>query len=167
MTKPKVGLFVDTQNLYYSAKNNPAGQVDYAKLLELATQERTLHQANAYVTEREGVNTAYAFITKLSSLGYRVRRKKVRYLQTTEGGHATSDGDWDMGIAADMVRAWHYLDVIVLATGDGDFVPMVELAQAQGCRVEVIAFKETTNQDLLDISDSFTNLEEEQGIVKS
>lgn len=154
----KIGLFVDTQNLYYSAKNANNKQVDYEKLLELAVNKRSLQQASAYVVEREGAATAFGFITKLSSLGYRVRRKKVRYLTTTEGGHAVTDGDWDMGIAADIVKAWDYLDVIVIASGDGDFVPILELAQTKGCRVEVIAFKETAHQDLLDIVDGFTNL---------
>lgn len=159
----RVGLFVDTQNLYYSAKSTQK-HVDYASLLELACQDRSLQQASAYVVEREGVNTAFGFITKLSSLGYRVKRKKVRYLQTAEGGHAAIDGDWDMGIAVDIVKAWDYLDVIVLASGDGDFVPLLSLAQSRGCRVEILAFKDTTHQELLDMADKFTDLSGEKAV---
>ncbi|HEX7022976.1 MAG TPA: NYN domain-containing protein, partial [Trueperaceae bacterium] len=65
-----------------------------------------------------------------------------------------------MGIAADIVRSWDYLDVVVLASGDGDFTPMLALAQERGCRVEVIAFKEAASQDLQDLADSFTNISE-------
>ncbi|MCA9835547.1 MAG: NYN domain-containing protein [Trueperaceae bacterium] len=157
-----VGLFVDTQNLYYSAKTIINKQVDYEKLLGLAAQNRLIQQANAYVIEREGANNAFGFVTKLSALGYRVKRKKVRYLQTAEGGHTAIDGDWDMGMAADIVKAWDYLDVIVLASGDGDFVPLLELAQARGRRVEVVAFKDTAHQDLLDLADGFINLADEK-----
>jgi uncharacterized LabA/DUF88 family protein len=69
-----------------------------------------------------------------------------------------------MGIAADIVRAWDHLDVVVLASGDGDFVPMLELAQHKGCRVEVLAFREAASQTLIDMSDSFLNLAEVTGI---
>jgi uncharacterized LabA/DUF88 family protein len=68
------------------------------------------------------------------------------------------EGDWDMGIAADMVEAWDHLDVVVLASGDGDFVPIVELAQRKGRRVEVIAFEESTSQRLIDVADRFMAL---------
>lgn len=154
----RVGLFVDTQNLYYTAKDYYGRQVDYAKLLECALRGRRLAQATAYVVEREGDASAFGFITKLSALGYRVRRRTVRVRRTREDGELL-DGDWDMGIAADMVRSWSRLDVIVLASGDGDFAPMLELAQERGCRVEIASFKDLTSQTLLDIADAFTDLQ--------
>jgi len=123
--KQTIGLFVDTQNLYYSARNSNTKQVDYQKLLELVIEDRVLQQASAYVVEREGAATAFGFITKLSSLGYRVKRK---------------------------------------ASGDGDFVPILELAQSKGCRVEIIAFKDTAHQDLLDMADRFINLASEKQV---
>ena len=155
----RVGLFVDTQNLYYAARDYYSAHVDYEKLLSLATRERRLGQATAYVVEREGEATAYGFITKLSTLGYRVRRRKVR-VHRDNGGRPILEGDWDMGIAADMVQAWDHLDVIALASGDGDFVPMLELAQHRGKRVEILAFKEAASQSLLDLADRFHNLPE-------
>jgi uncharacterized LabA/DUF88 family protein len=74
----RVGLFVDTQNLYYAARDVYSRHVDYERLLALSTRGRRLAQASAYVVEREGEATAYGFVTKLSALGYRVRRRKVR-----------------------------------------------------------------------------------------
>jgi uncharacterized LabA/DUF88 family protein len=74
------------------------------------------------------------------------------------------EGDWDMGIAADIVRAWDGLDVIVLASGDGDFVPILEVAQQRGVRVEVAAFRATSAQDLIDLADRFDDLAELGGI---
>lgn len=160
----RAGLFVDTQNLYYAARDYHDKHVDYEALLSTALRGRRLAQATAYVVEREGDSGAYGFITKLSALGYRVRRRKVRIHRTDNGGRPLLEGDWDMGIAADIVRAWDHLDVVVLASGDGDFVPMLELAQSKGCRVEVLAFREAASQTLIDMSDSFLNLAEVTGI---
>ena len=154
----RVGLFVDTQNLYYAARDLYSAHVDYEKLLSTATRGRRLGQATAYVVEREGAATAYGFVTKLSVLGYRVRRRKVRVHRADNGGRPVLEGDWDMGIAADMVQAWEHLEVITLASGDGDFVPMLELAQRRGKRVEIMAFREAASQSLLDLADRFHNL---------
>jgi uncharacterized LabA/DUF88 family protein len=154
----RVGLFVDTQNLYYAAKDFYGQQVDYAKLLELSLRGRRLAHATAYVVERGGDTSAFGFVTKLSALGYRVRRRRVRLQRTREGGGEVYEGDWDLGIAADMVRSWAKLDVIALASGDGDFAPMAALAQEQGCRVEVLAFRESVAQELLDQADRFVHL---------
>ena len=154
----RVALFVDTQNLYYAARDGYDATVDYDRLLELALRGRDLASATAYVVEREGDSTAFGFVTKLSALGYRVRRRSVRVHRTDERGGVVMEGDWDMGIAADMVRALPFADVLVLGSGDGDFVPMVELAQQRGARVEVLAFREAAAQSLIDVADRFTHL---------
>ena len=80
------------------------------------------------------------------------------------GPRTVLEGDWDMGIAADIVRAWDGLDVLVLASGDGDFVPILEVAQQRGVRVEVAAFRATTSQELIDLADRFDDLAEIEGI---
>ncbi len=160
-SEQRVGLFVDTQNLYYAARDGAGygGQgVNYETLLTLAAGPRCLQQATAYVVERPGEATAYGFVTKLSALGYRVRRRTLRLRHVDDTGRPVLDGDWDMGIAADMVRAWDHLDVLVLASGDGDFVPMLDLAQARGLRVEVLAFREVASQALIDLADRFVHL---------
>ena len=159
----RVGLFVDTQNLYYSARDNYGRNVDYERLLGTALRGRRLARASAYVVEREGDSTAYGFVTKLSAIGYRVHRRAVRIHRADEHGRVVLEGDWDMGIAADIVEAWDHLDVVVLASGDGDFVPIVELAQRRGVRVEVIAFDETTSRSLIDAADRFVAIGEVPG----
>lgn len=160
----RVALFVDTQNLYYAAKDAAGRFVDYATLLTLALRGRSLQAATAYVVEREGDTQARGFITRLSTLGYRVKRKRMQFHQTDDGGRVVVDGDWDMGIAADMVRAFDQAQVLVLASGDGDFVPMLALAQERGLRVEVLAFHEATAQALIDQADRFTHLGDVPGI---
>ncbi|MDZ7800852.1 MAG: NYN domain-containing protein [Trueperaceae bacterium] len=160
----RVGLFVDTQNLYYAARDGHGRHVDYARLLVHAARGRRLQQANAYVVEREGERAAYGFVTKLSALGYRVHRRTLRVHRADDAGRTVMEGDWDMGIAADMVRAWDALDVLVLASGDGDYVPMLALAQERGVRVEGMAFRSTTSQALIDRVDRFDDLAAMEGI---
>lgn len=160
----RVALFVDTQNLYYAARDLTGGAVDYERLLAAALRGRRLAQASAYVVEREGDNTAYGFVGKLSALGYRVKRRKVKIHRLDEQGAVVMEGDWDMGIAADMVRSFAHADVVALASGDGDFVPILELAQEQGRRVEVLTFREAAAQELQDIADRVISLGEVSGI---
>jgi uncharacterized LabA/DUF88 family protein len=154
----RVGLFVDTQNLYYAARDLFQRHVDYRRLLALAERGRRLRSATAYVVEREGESTAYGFVSKLSHLGYRVRRRTVRVHRGGSDGRHVLEGDWDMGIAADIVRAWDGLEVVILASGDGDFVPLLELAQERGCRVEVLTFDDSAAQSLLDLADASIDL---------
>ncbi len=161
----RVGLFVDTQNLYYAARDGFDRFVDYARLLEISARGRALHAATAYVVEREGESAAFGFVTRLSALGYRVRRRKVRVHRPDAQGRTVLEGDWDMGIAADLVRAWDHLDVVALASGDGDFVPILELAQERGKRVEVLAFRASLHQGLIDLADRTLELGEQPGIL--
>lgn len=163
----RVALFVDTQNLYYAARDLRGGAVDYERLLSASLRGRRLAQASAYVVEREGDNTAFGFVGKLSALGYRVKRRKVKIHRVDEQGGVVMEGDWDMGIAADMVRSFDHADVLVLASGDGDFVPILELAQDRGKRIEVMAFKETAAQSLQDMADRVVPLGDVSGIYMS
>ncbi len=160
----RVALLADTQNLYYAARDHHGEHVDYERLLAVALRGRTLQQASAYVVEREGERTAFPFITKLSALGYRVRRRTVRVHRSDEAGRAVLEGDWDLRIAADLVRCLDYVDVVALASGDGDFVPIVELAQERGVRVEVLAFRPSMSQALVDVADRVTDLSVLPGI---
>lgn len=157
-----VVLLVDTQNLYYAARAQGAGAVDYRTLLDAALRGRRGLHATAYVVEREGDGSAHAFYAKLGAIGYRVKRLRLR---VHRGDDATVvEGDWDMGIAADMVRAMDQADVIALASGDADFLPFVELAQQRGVRVEVLAFREAAAQALVDAVDAFVALGDVPGI---
>jgi uncharacterized LabA/DUF88 family protein len=160
----RVALFVDTQNLFYAARDAAGRFIDYQKLLALAGAGRRLHAATAYVVERDGESSAHGFIARLSGMGYRVRRRQVRIHRADDDGRSVLEGDWDMGIAADMVRAFDHVDTLVLASGDGDFVPMLLLAQERGLRVEVLAYREAAAQRLVDTADRFLHLGEVEGI---
>ncbi|MEZ4631780.1 MAG: NYN domain-containing protein [Deinococcales bacterium] len=98
----QLGLFVDTQNLYYSAKDYFSAHLHYGRLLECALRGRQLHQANAYVVARD--HPAHGFISKLSHFGYRLHLRQVA-IHHQDNGNIILEGDWDMGIAMDIMRA--------------------------------------------------------------
>lgn len=159
----RVGVFIDTQNLYHSARDFYEKNVNFETLLRHAVGGRRLIRATAYVVERESDTSAWPFIYKLSTIGYRVRRMTLSLKETTDEGKPIYQGNWDMGIAADMVRLMSSLDVVVLGSGDGDFVDIAEVLMERGIRFEVIAFKETMAQSLIDAADRFTPISEIEG----
>ena len=97
------------------------------------------------------------FFTALEQIGFEVKSKD---LQTFIGG--TKKGDWDIGIAVDMIELAPKLDALILVSGDGDFVDLLHhLRRAMGCRVEVIAFGRSASSKLKEASDQFSDLDKE------
>ncbi len=154
----RVGVFVDVQNLYYSARALYGAKVNFREILREAVRGRSLIRAIAYVI-RAGIEEEQAFFDALHSIGYEVKAKD---LQVFPGGH--KKGDWDIGIAMDAIELAPKLDVVVLVSGDGDFTPLVEhLRRALGCRVEVIAFGRSCSSRLIQAADEFIDLEKDPG----
>lgn len=150
----KIAIFVDSQNLYYSARMGYAAKVNYEKLLKLITENRNLVRAYAYIVQPpEG--DVRPFATSLERIGYIVKIKDVR---TRADGSAKAN--WDMGIALDILGILGNVDTIVLASGDGDFVPLVDFIKAKNKRVEIFAFTENTAYDLKEKADRFEPLGE-------
>lgn len=149
----RIGLFVDTQNIYHSAKNLYGARVNFGKILETAVKNRQLIRAIAYVIRSKSFEEE-SFFEALEKQGFEVRLKD---LQVFFGG--AKKADWDVGIAIDAVKMADKLDTVVLVTGDGDFLSLANyLKENKGCRVEVIAFKETTSGKLIEAADEFIDL---------
>lgn len=148
-------MLVDIQNLYYSAKALYGKKVNFKKVLEDAVGERILIRAIGYgIRTIEGQEEK--FFEALEKQGFEVKTKD---LQIFPGG--VKKGDWDVGIAVDAIKMSKSLDVIVLVSGDGDYIPVVEYVQnTTGCRVEGMAFVESTSNKLVEKLDDFTNLSE-------
>jgi uncharacterized LabA/DUF88 family protein len=150
----RVGVFIDVQNMYYSARYIYKSKVNFKTLLDQAVRGRNLIRAMAYVIKAD-VKDESNFFEVLKSLGYEVKAKD---LQVFYGG--AKKGDWDIGIAMDMIELAPKLDAIVLVSGDGDFVPLVQhLKHALGCYVEVIAFGKSSSQKLVDEADNFVDMD--------
>ncbi len=150
----RVGVFIDTQNLYHSAKNLYKAKVNFGAVLKEAVLGRQLIRALAYVVTTEA-GDEQNFLEALEKLGIEVRSKE---LQVFFGG--AKKADWDVGLAVDAIVAAPKLDAVILATGDGDFVPLAQyLKMHAGCQVEVISFGKSSSARLKDAVDDFIDMD--------
>jgi len=152
----RVGVFVDVQNLYYSARNIYNARVNFSEILKAAVGDRKLIRAMAYVIEAN-MPEEKSFFDALDKAGFEVKSKE---LQTFYGGH--QKGDWDVGIAMDIVKMMNKLDVVVLCSGDGDFVPLLEFLQMSGQLTETVAFGKSCSGKVKELTDNFIDLDENQ-----
>ena len=150
----RVAVFVDVQNMFYAAKKQYNARLDYEKLLDAAVGNRRLIKAISYVVQTPEVDQSN-FVAMLQHKNYIVKMKDLR--QRADG---SAKGDWDMGMAIDMISEADKVDVIVLVSGDGDFVSLVNLLKAKGPRVEVFGFPHNTAIDLKEAADEFFAIRE-------
>lgn len=164
----RVGIFIDIQNLYHSAKNLYNARVNYKELIKNLLAGRKLIRAIAYVVKSEGLlepprhtgarpaSSEGAFFEALKKAGLELRIKDI---QVYPGG--MKKADWDVGMAIDAIRMASGLDTIILVTGDGDFLPLVDyLKWGLGREVEIAAFSRTASSKLKEATDKFAALEE-------
>lgn len=179
----RLGIFIDVGNLYHSAKNLHRGRVNYQVLMKHLVGERDLIRAMAYVVKSEqhgtvapppqsgpnppspeataGKGGEAAFFDALVGAGFELRSKDLQVF-----GDGLKKGDWDVGMAVDAIRMGSFLDVIVLVTGDGDFLPLVDyLKWGMGRLVEVAAFRGSVSRKLQESADRFIALEEIPRII--
>ncbi|MBI3638419.1 NYN domain-containing protein [Candidatus Wolfebacteria bacterium] len=164
----RVGIFIDIQNLYHSAKNLYRARVNYRELIKELIAGRQPIRTIGYVVKsdtgddsgREGgsrttPSSEAAFFDALQKSGVELR---IKDLQVFADG--LKKANWDVGMAVDAIRMAGLLDVVILVTGDGDFVPLVDyLKWGLGREVEVAAFGRTTSAKLKETADSFIDLE--------
>ena len=149
----RVGIFIDTQNLYHSAKNLYHARVNFGAIMKEAVAGRSLIRAIAYVITTES-GEEKNFFEALGKLGIETKTKN---LQVFMGG--AKKADWDVGLAVDAISLAPKLDTIIIASGDGDFCPLVEYLKInQGCQVEVISFGKSSSAKLKEVADEFIDM---------
>ena len=149
----RVGVFIDTQNLYHSAKNLYHSRVNFGAIMKEVVAGRSLIRAIAYVITTESGDETN-FFDALGKLGIETKTKN---LQIFSGG--AKKADWDVGLAVDAIKLAPKLDTVIIASGDGDFIPLVEYLQTNmGCQVEVISFGKSSSQKLRDVADDFIDM---------
>lgn len=151
----RVAVFLDVQNLYYSSKALYGHKVNFGEVLKEAIAGRKLIRAIAYTIKAE-MPEEQGFFDALENIGFEVKTKE---LQTFVDGQ--KKGDWDVGIAVDILKMAPKLDAIVLCSGDGDFKELLHHAKAEGCRVEVVSFGKSTSQKIHDEVDDFIDLDKD------
>ena len=150
----RVGVFVDVQNMYHSAKNLYKSRVNFRELLKTATAGRELARAIAYVVKSD-TEEEKAFFDALEKAGFELKSKD---LQIFPGG--MKKGDWDVGLAVDAIGLSKHLDVVVIVSGDGDYEPLVEYLQYSGLIVETAGFRRSTSARIIEATNNFIDLEE-------
>ncbi len=148
----RVGVFIDVQNMFYAAKKLDGARLDYESILDLIIGKRRQIMAVAYIVESPEIDQS-GFISLLKKKGYQVRRKELKSF--TDG---SAKGDWDMGIAIDIIETARELDVVALVSGDGDFVSLVHLVKRLGPVVELYAFSHNLSSELRETVDKFNEI---------
>jgi uncharacterized LabA/DUF88 family protein len=149
----RVGIFIDTQNLYHSAKNLYGGRVNFGAIMKEAVGNRALIRAVAYVITTES-GEEKNFFEALGKLGIEAKTKDIQIF-----GSGAKKADWDVGLAVDAIKLAPKLDTVIIASGDGDFCPLVEYLQMnEGCQVEVIAFGKSSSGKLREACDDFIDM---------
>jgi len=149
----RVAILIDVQNLYHSARNLYQARVNFREILRTAVRGRILIRAFGYVV-RTKTGEEKPFFDALTKLGIETR---IRDLQEYFDG--LKKADWDVGITVDAIRIAPSVDTIVLCSGDGDFLQLIEYLENQGKRVEVIAFGRSASSKLKEVADEFIDLE--------
>lgn len=152
----RVGVFIDVQNMYYSARNLHNKKVNFGNIVKESVAGRKLIRAIAYVVRTETKEEA-PFFEALYNLGIETREKDLQIFQS-----GMKKADWDVGLAVDAIRLAPSLDAIVIVSGDGDYLPLVEYLQSMGKQVEVAAFGETTSSKLIEQADDVLDLSAEK-----
>ncbi len=152
----RVGIFIDTQNLYHSAKNLYKTRVNFGNVVKDALAGRSLIRALAYVITTES-GEERGFFDALIKLGIETKTKNLQIFSS-----GSKKADWDVGLAVDAIKMAPKLDTVIIVSGDGDFVPLVEyLKMNEGCQVEVIAFGKSASGLLREAADDFIDLSED------
>ncbi len=148
----RIGVFIDVQNMYHSAKSLYKAKVNFKEVLKTAVAGRQLVRAIGYVISTES-GEERTFFDALTKLGIETKQKD---LQVFFGG--VKKADWDVAITVDSLRLAPSLDAVVLCSGDGDFVPLVEQLKSMGKQVEIIAFSKSASSKLKEVADDFVDL---------
>ena len=150
----KVAIFVDVQNIYYTTRQAFACGFDYNYFWQQVTQGRQVVKAIAYAIDR-GDEKQRQFQNILRAIGFEVRLKP--YIQRKDG---SAKGDWDVGITLDVMEYASQTDVVVMATGDGDFDLLVDKVRADySIAVKVYGVKPLTARSLIMAASKYIAIE--------
>ena len=152
----RVAVLADSQNLYHTAHSDYSRNVDYEGLLTEAVDGRELTRAIAYVIRADAPNEE-DFFDALVEIGFETKIKAIKTF-----GDGTKKADWDVGMSLDAITLADHVDTVVLCTGDGDFSRLCSHLRHEGVRVEVMAFGSSTAEELIDATDGFTDLANDQ-----
>jgi uncharacterized LabA/DUF88 family protein len=152
----KVNIFVDVQNIYYTTKQIYNSHFDYNAFWKKVTSNREVVKAIAYGIDK-GDEKQKQFQNILRGIGFEIKLKP--YIQRSDG---SAKGDWDVGITIDIMEHAKDADVVVLASGDGDFDLLLSKVRNDfGVSAEVYGVADLTARSLINSASKFIPIERE------
>ncbi len=150
----KIAIFADVQNLYYTTRQAYARQFDYKALWSRISAEGQIVSATAYAIARDD-DGQRKFQTALKSIGFTIKLKP--FIQRSDG---TAKGDWDVGIAIDVLETAKHVDNVILLSGDGDFDLLLEkIRQDYRISTEVYGVPALTANSLINAANVYHRIE--------
>jgi len=151
----KIAVFADVQNIYYTTRQAYGRQFDYQKLWDRVSVDGEIVSAIAYAIDR-GDDKQRKFQDAIRNIGFTVKLKP--YIQRRDG---TSKGDWDVGIAIDVMEMAREVDTVVLLSGDGDFdLLLKKIRDDYSVRAEVFGVPALTANSLIDSASLYHRIDE-------
>ncbi len=151
----KIAIFVDVQNIYYTTRQAYQRQFNYRKFWQEISQQGEIVEAFAYAIHR-GDDSQLKFQSALKHIGFTVKLKP--FIQRSDG---SAKGDWDVGIAIDVMDVAKHVDVVILLSGDGDFDMLLEKIKKDfSVSTEVYAVPSLTSNSLIDSANVFHPIDE-------
>ena len=152
----KIAVFVDVQNIYYTTRQAYGRQFDYRKLWQRISAEGEIVSAIAYAIDR-GDARQQKFQNALKHIGFTVKLKP--YIQRRDG---SAKGDWDVGIAIDVLDVAPDVDTVVLLSGDGDFDLLLgKIRRDYAVDAEVYGVPALTANSLVEAASTYHRIEED------
>ena len=152
----KIAIFADVQNIYYTTRQAYGRQFDYRKLMKRIRTEGEIVSATAYAIHR-GDEKQLKFQNALKQMGFTIKLKP--YIQRSDG---SAKGDWDVGIAIDVLEAAKDVDTVVLLSGDGDFDLLLEkIKKDYAISTEVYGVPALTANSLIEVANIYHPIDED------
>lgn len=146
----KIAIFVDVQNIYYTTRQAYGRQFNYRKLWQRISDQGEIVSATAYAIHR-GDDKQHKFQSALKHMGFTVKLKP--FIQRSDG---SAKGDWDVGIAIDVMGVAKEVDIVVLLSGDGDFDLLLEKVRSDfNVTAEVYGVPSLTANSLIEAASIF------------
>ncbi len=152
----KIAVFVDVQNIYYTTRQAYGRQFDYRKLMKRIETEGEIVSATAYAIHRND-EKQLKFQNALKHIGFTVKLKP--YIQRSDG---SAKGDWDVGIAIDVLEVAKDVDTVILLSGDGDFDLLLEkIKKDYATNTEVYGVPALTANSLIEATNIYHPIDED------
>lgn len=150
---PRIAIFADIQNIYYTTREVYGRTFDYRRFWQQVGQEGEIVKATAYAISSQDTGQ-HKFQQALKYIGFEVKLKP--FIQRSDG---SAKGDWDVGITLDLYEQASSVDKVILLSGDGDFDQLLQrIKQRFGTETEVYGVPALTANSLIQSCDRFIEI---------